>query len=80
MEQLRLAHVPLVGFDGEAVYSDGVIQLLLVLGKGSRTSRVILDILVADVPATYNMILRKSGLNALQAIPSTYHMMRNSHT
>ena len=70
-----MARVPLVGFDGEAVYSDGVIQLPLVLGKGSRTSQVILDILVADVPAAYNIILERSGLNAFQAIPSTYHMM-----
>ena len=38
MEQLRPARVPLVGFDGEVVYSDGIIQLPLILGKGSCTS------------------------------------------
>ena len=75
MEQLRPAHVPLVGFDGKAVYSDGVIQLPLTVGKGSRTSRVMLDILVADVPVAYNIILGRSGLNIFRAIPSTYHMM-----
>ncbi|XP_052193775.1 uncharacterized protein LOC127802122 [Diospyros lotus] len=75
MGQLKPARVPLVGFDEEGVYSDGVIQLPLVVGKGSRTSQVMLDILVADVPVAYNMILGRSGLNALRAIPSTYHMM-----
>ncbi|XP_052172145.1 uncharacterized protein LOC127788065 [Diospyros lotus] len=75
MTQLRTTKVPLVGFDGEAVYSEGIIQLPLTVGRGSRTSRVMLDILVADVPSAYNMILGRSGLNALQAIPSTYHLM-----
>ena len=34
-----------------------------------------LDILVAEVPSAYNMILGRSGLNALRAAPSTYHMV-----
>ena len=45
------------------------------MGKGSRTSRVILDILVVDVSAAYNMILGRSSLNTLRAIPSTYQVM-----
>ena len=34
-----------------------------------------LDILVTDVPSSYNMILGRSGLNGLQVVPSTYHMV-----
>ena len=34
-----------------------------------------LDILVAEVPSTYNMILGTSGLNALWVVQSTYHMV-----
>jgi len=34
-----------------------------------------LDFLVADVPFAYNMILGRSGLSALRAVPSTYHMV-----
>ena len=64
-----------MGFNGEVVYSDGIIQLPLVVGKSSQTSQVLLDILVADVPLAYNMILGRSGLNSLQAVPSTYHMV-----
>ncbi|XP_052181892.1 uncharacterized protein LOC127794686 [Diospyros lotus] len=75
MEQLKPARVPLIGFEGEVVYADGVFQLLLTLGKGSRFAQVMLDILVADVPSAYNMILGGSGLNALRAVPSTYHMV-----
>ena len=71
MEQLRPPHVPLVGFDEEAVYLDGVIQLPLTIGKGSRTSQVMLDILVADMPVAYNMILGR----LVADIPSPYHMM-----
>lgn len=75
MEQLKPARVPLIGFDGEVVYADGVFQLLLTLGKGSRSAQVMLDILVANVPSAHNMILGRSGLNALRAVPSTYHMV-----
>ncbi|XP_052185191.1 uncharacterized protein LOC127796828 [Diospyros lotus] len=75
MEQLKPARVPLIGFDGEVVYTDGMFQLLLTLGKGSRFAQVMLDILVAEVPSAYNMILGRSGLNALRAVPSTYHMV-----
>ncbi|XP_052198328.1 uncharacterized protein LOC127805619 [Diospyros lotus] len=75
MEQLKPARVPLIGFDGKVVYADGVFQLLLTIGKGSRFAQVMLDILVADVPSAYNMILGRSGLNALWAVPSTYHMV-----
>ena len=75
MEQLKPARVPLIGFDGEVVYADGMFQLPLTLGKGSRSAQVMLDILVAEVPSAYNMILGRSGLNALRAIPNTYHMV-----
>ena len=34
MEQLKPARVPLIGFDGEVVYADGMFQLPLTLGKG----------------------------------------------
>ena len=30
---------------------------------------------MANVPSSYNMILGRSSLNALQVVPSTYHMV-----
>ncbi|XP_052193872.1 uncharacterized protein LOC127802178 [Diospyros lotus] len=74
MEQLKPARVPLIGLDGEVLYADGMFQLLLTLGKGSRSAQVMLDILVVKVPSAHNMILGRLGLNALRAVPSTYHM------
>ena len=53
----------------------GMLQLPLTLGKGSRSAQVMLDILVAEVPSAYNMILGRSSLNALRAVLSTYHMV-----
>ena len=75
MEQLKPTHVPLIGFDREMVYTNGMFQLSLTLGKGSRFAQVMLDILVAEVPSAYNMILGRSGLNALRTVLSTYHMV-----
>ena len=47
----------------------------MTIGSGSRKSQVMLDFLVIDVPFVYNMILGRSGLSALRAVPSTYHMV-----
>ncbi|XP_052192778.1 uncharacterized protein LOC127801573 [Diospyros lotus] len=75
LDQLRPVRVPLVGFDGMVIHSEGLIRLPLTVGSGSHKSRVTLDFLVADVPSAYNMILGRSGLSALRAVPSTYHMV-----
>ncbi|XP_052181931.1 uncharacterized protein LOC127794725 [Diospyros lotus] len=75
LEQLRLVRVPLVGFDGMVIHSEGLIWLPLTVGSGSHKSQVTLDFLVADVPSAYNMILSRSELSALRAVPSTYHMV-----
>ena len=34
-----------------------------------------LEVLVVDVSLAYNMILERSGLNALQAFPNTCHIV-----
>ncbi|XP_052181856.1 uncharacterized protein LOC127794645 [Diospyros lotus] len=75
LEQLRPIRVPLVGFDGIVIHSEGLIRLSLTIGSGSHKSQVTLDFLVADVPSAYNMILGRSRLSALRAVPSTYHMV-----
>ncbi|XP_052203996.1 uncharacterized protein LOC127809272 [Diospyros lotus] len=75
LEQLRPVRVPLVGFDGMVIHSEGLIRLPLTVGSGSHKSQVTLDFLVTDVPLAYNMILGRSGLSALRAVPSTYHMV-----
>ncbi|XP_052175321.1 uncharacterized protein LOC127790084 [Diospyros lotus] len=75
LDRLRPVRVPLVGFDGMVIHSEGLIWLPLTVGSGSHKSQVTLDFLVADVPSAYNMVLSRSGLSALRAIPSTYHMV-----
>jgi len=57
------------------IHSEGLIRLPLTVGNDSHKSQVTLDFLVADVPSAYNMILGRSGLSALRAVPSTYHMV-----
>ena len=75
LNQLRPVRVPWVSFDGTVIHSEGLIWLPLTIGSGSHKSQVMLDFLVADVPSAYNMILGRSGLSALRAVPSTYHMV-----
>ncbi|XP_052199590.1 uncharacterized protein LOC127806384 [Diospyros lotus] len=75
LDQLRPVRVPLVGFDGVVIHSKGLIWLPLTVGSGSHKSQVTLDFLVADVPSTYNMILGRSGLSALRAVQSKYHVV-----
>jgi len=75
LDQLRPVRVPFVGFDGMVIHSKGLIWLPLTVCNGSRKSQVKLDFLVNDVPLAYNMILGRSGLSALRAVPSTYHIV-----
>ena len=66
LDQLRPVRVPLVGFDGMVIHSEGLIRLPLTVSSGSCKSQVTLDFLVTDMPSAYNMILGRSRLSALR--------------
>ncbi|XP_013700338.2 uncharacterized protein LOC106404140 [Brassica napus] len=61
---------PLVGLSGETTLALGSINLIVKAG----TTEKITEFLVADRPASYNVIMGTPWLNLMQAIQSTYHL------
>ena len=53
----------------------GSIQLLLTLGDPPCQATTIVRFLIVDAPSAYNVLLGRSSLNAIKAIPSTYHVV-----
>ncbi|KAL2235397.1 UNVERIFIED_CONTAM: hypothetical protein Sindi_1271900 [Sesamum indicum] len=64
----------LVGFGGSQVAPLGMLELPLSMGIEPRRRTLMVKFLVVDTPFAYNVILRRPGLNAFQAIVSTHHM------
>ena len=53
----------------------GSIQLVLTLGDPPCQTTTIVRFLIVDAPSAYNMLLGRSSLNAIRAIPFAYHMV-----
>ena len=53
----------------------GSIQLILTLGDPPCQATTAVKFLIVDAPSAYNMLLGRPSLNAMKAIPSSYHMM-----
>ena len=75
MEKLEPVSTHLRGFSGEKVLPLGSMQLVLTLGDPPCQETMTTRFLVVDAPSSYNMLLGRPSLNAIKAIPSTYHMM-----
>ena len=74
-EKLELVNTHLRGFSREKVLPLGSIQLVLTLGDPSCQATTTARFLIVEAPPAYNMFLGRHSLNAIKAIPSSYHMM-----
>ncbi|KAK3003569.1 hypothetical protein RJ639_018904 [Escallonia herrerae] len=66
---------PLYGFTGASAPVRGIASLTIVVGEPPRQAVHTLDFLIAKIKSSYNGILGRTGLNKLQAIASTYHLV-----
>ncbi|KAJ8615907.1 hypothetical protein MRB53_035279 [Persea americana] len=68
-EDLQTARTPLVGFSSKPVYPKGRVSLRVQVGGACRQ----VDFLVVDVPSPYNVIMGRTWLHSMEAVPSTRH-------
>ncbi|KAK3009265.1 hypothetical protein RJ639_013830 [Escallonia herrerae] len=66
---------PLYGFTGASAPVKGIAPLTVIAGEGPRQAVHTLDFLIVKVRSSYNGILGRTGLNKLQAVASTYHLI-----
>ena len=74
-EQLEQVNAHLRGFSREKVLPLGSLQLVLTLGDPPCKATTMIKFLIVEAPSAYNMLLGRPSLNAIRAIPSTYHMV-----
>ncbi|XP_022158432.1 uncharacterized protein LOC111024924 [Momordica charantia] len=70
---LKSSPAPLIGFGGERVIPEGIIELPVTFGSGPKSITKMVDFLVVNYTSSYNAILGRPTIHMLRAIPSTYH-------
>ncbi|RZR92259.1 hypothetical protein BHM03_00020504 [Ensete ventricosum] len=63
----------LTGFIRDSIAPLGTTVLLVTLGQEPQPKTLMVTFMVVGLPTAYNIILRRSTLNRLKAIVSTYH-------
>ncbi|XP_071926066.1 uncharacterized protein [Coffea arabica] len=73
-EQLTPVRTPLVGFGGHVVHPEGMVNLMVTIGRHPRCRTVPISFAVIKTDSPYNMLIGRPTLNALRAVYSTYHL------
>ncbi|KAK1361042.1 hypothetical protein POM88_045516 [Heracleum sosnowskyi] len=66
--------MPIYRFNGVESKMEDTIQLPMTMGQGPNTSTQMLNFIVIKATSTYNAILGRTGLHALKAVASSYHL------
>ena len=74
-EKLEPVNAYLRGFSGERVLPLGSVQLVLTLGDPPCQATTTVRFLIVEAPSAYKMLLGRPSLNAIRAVPSSYHMV-----
>ncbi|XP_071905664.1 uncharacterized protein [Coffea arabica] len=73
-EQLTPVRTPLVGFGGHVVHPEGMVTLIVTIGRHPRCRTVPVSFAVVKADSPYNMLIGRPTLNALRALYSTYDL------
>nr|GEY92026.1 reverse transcriptase domain-containing protein [Tanacetum cinerariifolium] len=73
--QMVPATTSLIGFSGETTWPLGQLRLLVTIGDTTDSTKVWMNFMVVKSLSPYNGIIRRPGLKAIQAVPSTVHGM-----
>ena len=71
---LTPSNMPVYGFNGIETKVEGVIRLPMTMGQELYEVTQFLNFLVVKAETSYNAILGRTGINAFQAVASTYHL------
>nr|GEV27653.1 reverse transcriptase domain-containing protein [Tanacetum cinerariifolium] len=75
MSQMVPATTSLTGFSGETIWPLGQLRLLVIIGDANHSTRAWMNFMIVGSLSPYNGIIGRSGIRAIQAVPSTVHGM-----
>nr|GEX99996.1 reverse transcriptase domain-containing protein [Tanacetum cinerariifolium] len=73
--QMVPATTSLIGFSGETIWPLGQLRLLVTIADATHSTKAWMNFMVVKSMSPYNGIIGRSGLKAIQAVPSTVHGM-----
>ena len=75
MQKMHKMSASLVGFIGDAVPIERVIEQPILIGRAPMKVMGSLEFLVVHTLSAYNVIIRRPKLNMLQEVIFTYHFL-----
>nr|GEZ89884.1 reverse transcriptase domain-containing protein [Tanacetum cinerariifolium] len=73
--QIVPATTSLTGFSGETTWPLGQLKLLVIIGDATHSTKAWMNFMIVKSLSPYNGIIRRPGLKAIQAVPSTVYGM-----
>ncbi|GJS49487.1 reverse transcriptase domain-containing protein [Tanacetum coccineum] len=73
--QLNPATTSLTGFTREKIWPMGQLRLPVMVGNKEHSTTAWMNFMVIRSPSPYNGIIRRLGISAIRAVPSTAHGM-----